>query len=81
MKSLKQIYREHGYEVNRDDQKGIGNKCLEDVQKCFKDLLDEYYNDVRELSGDPDVKGWFYMVINEIKALILDCENAGEKKT
>lgn len=78
MKTLKQIYREHGYEVNRDNQKGIGNKCLEEAEKCFKELLDEYYTDVQEHSGDPDVKEWFYMATNEIKAL-LDCEFKEQK--
>ena len=39
MKTLKQIYREHGYEVNHDNQKGIGNKCLEDAEKCWREWL------------------------------------------
>jgi hypothetical protein len=34
--TLKQIYRNHGFEINRDDQKGTGNKCLENVEECFK---------------------------------------------
>jgi hypothetical protein len=34
--TLKEIYRNHGYSVNRDDQKGTGNKCLENVEECFK---------------------------------------------
>jgi hypothetical protein len=38
-KTLKQIFREHGYEVNRDNQKGLGNKCLEEATKGFRDLI------------------------------------------
>ena len=38
-KNLKQIFRENGYAVNTDIQKGIGNLCVENVLKCVKKWL------------------------------------------
>jgi hypothetical protein len=48
MTTLKEIYRNHGYEVNRDDQKGIGNKCLENVEECFKVWLTKKQDEIIE---------------------------------
>ncbi len=44
MKTLKQHFRDYGYEVNRDDQKGIGNMCLENVLKVIKVWIKESKN-------------------------------------
>ena len=38
-KNLKQIFRENGYAVNTDIQKGIGNLCVENVLKCVEKWL------------------------------------------
>jgi hypothetical protein len=48
MKTLKQIYREHGFEVNRDNQKGIGNKAIEEQLKVFQDFLRQEQQEINE---------------------------------
>lgn len=42
LKTLKQLFREEGFAVNRDDQKGIGNKAIEDQQKVYRRWLTQF---------------------------------------
>lgn len=35
MKTLKQLFRAEGFEVNRDDQKGLGNKAIDDQREVY----------------------------------------------
>jgi hypothetical protein len=72
MTTLKQIYRKHGYEVNHDDQQGIGNKCLIEVEKCFIELLNEKLEETikeqKEYNFDPIVPVVnLYEILDEFK--------------
>jgi hypothetical protein len=53
MKTLKQIYREHGYAVNDDNQEGIGNQSLMAVEECFKEFLEEKLEDMGDAEYGP----------------------------
>lgn len=39
MKVLKQIFRDYGYSVNKDEYPGLGNLALENMLKVFRKLL------------------------------------------
>jgi hypothetical protein len=60
MKTLKQIFREHGFEVNRDNQKGIGNKAILEQLKVWYAFL------IQDLS-DSDIENLIYEMEEEIK--------------
>jgi len=67
MTTLKQIYREHGYHVNPDNEKGLGNLHLEEITKCWKAWLQQKLDSVTPWNFD-------YIEKETIKELLEDLE-------
>lgn len=62
MKTLKQLFRAEGFEVNRDDQKGLGNKAIDDQREVYLRWLTQK----RQKNCCVCVTGNFNMFLDEL---------------
>ena len=77
MTTLKQFYRAYGFEVNRDDQKGIGNAAIEEQLKVIRAYLKQRLSIASSLDAEElDEKAVAYLqgAKGEIKLFLAEIQ-------
>jgi MoxR-like ATPase len=69
MKSLKEFFDEEEKRTWRIMSPN-GTFTMNQIERITKEWLEEYRKDIQEHDGDPDVKDWFYMAVDELKTFI-----------